>query len=169
MVKAVNMDESPNTLGNPPKKSNSETVSILNPDDDVEFVIDTGSDDLNIDAVSKKAMGGTELMQKWLFRELEKRDLERPKEEDIRKETMKIGKFLKKGERLAARREELANEIEKVREELAAAHRERSFGDKASELGEKRDDLYRELRDAKVYLDNHMSHSAPPLFSKRWQ
>ena len=26
MVKAVNMDVSPNTLGNPPKKSNSETV-----------------------------------------------------------------------------------------------------------------------------------------------
>ena len=74
MVKAVNMDESPNTLGKPPKKSNSETVSILNPDDDVEFVIDTGSDDLDIDAVSKKAMGGTELMQKWLFEELNKRE-----------------------------------------------------------------------------------------------
>ncbi len=74
MVKAVNMDESPNTLGNPPKEVKSTEVSISNPDEDVEFVIDTGGDDLNIDAVSKKAMGGTELMQKWLFEELEKRE-----------------------------------------------------------------------------------------------
>ena len=74
MVKAVNMDESPNTLGNPPKKSNSETISIVNPDDDVEFVVDHSSDDLDIDAVSKKAMGGTELMQKWLFEQLDKRE-----------------------------------------------------------------------------------------------
>ena len=102
-------------------------------------------------------------------RELEKRDLERPKEEDIRKETMKIGKFLKKGERLAARREELSNEIEKVREEMAAAERGDNAWQRKSELGEKRSDLYRELRDAKADLDNHMSHSAPPLFSKRWQ
>ena len=35
MVKAVNIDESPNTLGNPPKKSNSEEVTIINPEDDV--------------------------------------------------------------------------------------------------------------------------------------
>jgi hypothetical protein len=74
MVKAVNMDESPNTLGTPPKEFKSTEVSISNPDDDVEFVVDHGSDDLNIDAVSKKAMGGTELMQKWLFEELEKRE-----------------------------------------------------------------------------------------------
>ena len=51
MVKAVNMDERPNTLGNPPKKSNPAEVTIVNPDDDVEFVVETGSDDLNIDAV----------------------------------------------------------------------------------------------------------------------
>ena len=74
MVRAVNMDESPNTLGNPPKESKSVEISISNPDDDVEFVVDHGSDDLDIDAVSKKAMGGTELMQKWLFEELNKRE-----------------------------------------------------------------------------------------------
>lgn len=76
MVKAVNIDESPNAQGNPQKFKESPTdkLNILNPDDDVEFVIDTGSDDLDIDAVSKKAMGGTELMQKWLFEELEKRE-----------------------------------------------------------------------------------------------
>ena len=74
MVKAVNMDESPNTLGNPPKEVKSTEVSISNPDEEVEFIVDHGSDDLNIDAVSKKAMGGTELMQKWLFEELNKRE-----------------------------------------------------------------------------------------------
>ena len=74
MVKAVNMNDSPNTLGNPPKEFKPVEISISNPDEDVEFVIDTGSDDLDIDAVSKNAMGGTELMQKWLFGELEKRE-----------------------------------------------------------------------------------------------
>jgi len=74
MVKAVNMDEASNTLEPPQKESKSAEISISNPDDDVEFVVDTASDDLDIDAVSKKAMGGTELMQKWLFEELEKRE-----------------------------------------------------------------------------------------------
>mgnify|MGYP001302114013 CR=1 FL=1 len=37
MVKAVNMDESPNTLGNPPKEVKSTEVSISNPDDDVDI------------------------------------------------------------------------------------------------------------------------------------
>jgi glycosyltransferase involved in cell wall biosynthesis len=74
MVRAVNVDESPNTLGNPPKEVKSTEVSISNPDEEVEFIVDHGSDDLNIDAVSKKAMGGTELMQKWLFEELNKRE-----------------------------------------------------------------------------------------------
>ena len=74
MVKAVNIDESPNTLGNPPQKSSSDTISIINPDDEVEFVVDTGSDDLVLNAVSEKAIGGTELMKKWLFRELEKKE-----------------------------------------------------------------------------------------------
>jgi len=74
MVKAVNTDERPNMMGNPPKNLNQPNISISNPDDDVEFIVDHGSDDLNIDAVSKKAMGGTELMQKWLFEELEKRE-----------------------------------------------------------------------------------------------
>ena len=74
MVKAVNIDESPNTLGNPPKKSSSETVSIINPDDEVEFDIDFSNDDEILQAVSDKAMGGTELMKKWLFTEMEKQE-----------------------------------------------------------------------------------------------
>jgi len=71
MVKAVNIDESPNTLGKPPKKSNSEEVSIINPDDDVEFDIDFSGEDETWDAVSEKAIGGTELMRNWLFKEVE--------------------------------------------------------------------------------------------------
>ena len=73
MVKAVNIKESPNTLGNPPKESSS-SVSIENPDADVEFVINTDNDNLQLDAVSDKAIGGTELMRNWLFTELDKRE-----------------------------------------------------------------------------------------------
>ena len=72
MVKAVNIDESPNTLGNPPKKSNSEEVTIINPEDDVEFSVDFSNDTSTLDAVSEKAIGGTELMRDWLFTEMEK-------------------------------------------------------------------------------------------------
>ena len=74
MVKAVNIDESPNTLGNPPKKSSADGLSIANPDADVEFVINTENDNLQLDAVSDKAIGGTELMRNWLFTELDKRE-----------------------------------------------------------------------------------------------
>ena len=76
MVKAVNLDvdESPNTLGNPPKKSSSESVSIINPEDDVEFDIDFSNDSEELEAVSPKTMGGTELMKKWLFKELDKKE-----------------------------------------------------------------------------------------------
>ena len=73
MVKAVNVDESPNTLGNPPEQTSS-TVSIENPDADVEFVINTDNDNLELDAVSSKAIGGTELIRNWLFEELDKRE-----------------------------------------------------------------------------------------------
>ena len=72
MVKAVNVDENPNTLGNSPKKSRLEEVSIINPEEDVEFNIDFSNDDKVLEAVSDKAIGGTELMRDWLFTELEK-------------------------------------------------------------------------------------------------
>ena len=74
MVKAVKVDESPNTLGTPPKESSTDNVTIVNPDDDVEFVINTDNDNLQLDAVSDKAIGGTELMRNWLFKELDKRE-----------------------------------------------------------------------------------------------
>ena len=74
MVKAVNLDESPNTLGKPPKKSSSDKVTIINPEDEVEFNIDFSNDDEILEAVSEKTMGGTELMKKWLFRELDKKE-----------------------------------------------------------------------------------------------
>ena len=74
MVKAVKVDESPNTLGTPPKESSTDNVTIVNPDDDVEFVINTDNDNLQLDAVSDKAIGGTELMRNWLFTELDKRE-----------------------------------------------------------------------------------------------
>jgi len=74
MVKAVNMNESPNTLGTSPKKSSSESVSIINPEEEVEFDIDFSNDNEILQAVSEKALGGTELMKKWLFAEMEKQE-----------------------------------------------------------------------------------------------
>ena len=69
MVKAVQQKESssPNTMGKPPKQKESPTdkLKILNPEDNVEFKIDFGEEDKVLEAVSKKAMGGTELMRKW--------------------------------------------------------------------------------------------------------
>ena len=74
MVKAVNINEHPNTLGTPPKKSSSESVSIINPEEEVEFDIDFSNDNEILQAVSEKAIGGTELMKKWLFAEMEKQE-----------------------------------------------------------------------------------------------
>ncbi len=74
MVKAVNMNDAPNALGNPPKKSSSESVSIINPEEEVEFDIDFSNDNDILQAVSEKAIGGTELMKKWLFAEIEKQE-----------------------------------------------------------------------------------------------
>ena len=67
MVKAVNIDESPNTLGNPPKtQSSADSLTIENPEAEVEFVVNTDNDNSQLDmAVSDKAIGGTELMRDW--------------------------------------------------------------------------------------------------------
>ena len=49
-------------------------VKVANPADDVQFNIDWDeSEKPTLDAVSDQAMGGTELMQKWLFAELDTR------------------------------------------------------------------------------------------------
>jgi len=74
MVKAVNINEHPNTLGTPQKKSSSESISIINPEEEVEFDIDFSNDNEILQAVSEKALGGTELMKKWLFAEIEKQE-----------------------------------------------------------------------------------------------
>jgi glycosyltransferase involved in cell wall biosynthesis len=74
MVKAVNINEHPNTLGTPQKKSSSESISIINPEEEVEFDIDFSNDNEILQAVSEKALGGTELMKKWLFAEMEKQE-----------------------------------------------------------------------------------------------
>ncbi len=79
MVRAVQPEnESPNTQGKKKEPTKKQEVSIINPDDDVEFSIDfEGDDGVGIGLrgeVSKNAKGGTELMKDWLFRELEKRE-----------------------------------------------------------------------------------------------
>ena len=78
MVKAVQQEKagSPNAQGNPPKYKDSpaDKLKILNPEDGVDFKIDFGEEDKVLEAVSSKAMGGTELMRKWLFEQMEKRE-----------------------------------------------------------------------------------------------
>ena len=81
MVKAVQPDEtpdSPNSMGDLTKPTSTDTLSIGNFDNDVEFNIDfdeTSKPTKEVPgAVSEKAMGGTELMRKWLFEELERRE-----------------------------------------------------------------------------------------------
>ena len=78
MVKAVQQEESrsPNTQGNPPKykESPADKLKIANPEDTVDFKIDFGEEDKVLEAVSSKAIGGTELMRKWLFEQMEKRE-----------------------------------------------------------------------------------------------
>ena len=75
MVKAVQQDNnSPNTQGNPPKQPTKEDVTVINPDAEVEFNIDFEEGDSVPEAVSEKAHGGTELMRKWLYEEMEKKE-----------------------------------------------------------------------------------------------
>ena len=77
MVKAVQQDNdnnSPNTQGNPPKQSEANNVTIINPEAEVVFKIDFEEGDMLPDAVSEKAAGGTELMRRWLYEEMEKKE-----------------------------------------------------------------------------------------------
>ena len=78
MVKAVQPEtettESPNTQGKPKRQTKTDRLKIINPDSQVEFKIDFEGDDEPQEAVSDKALGGTELMKKWLFEEMEKKE-----------------------------------------------------------------------------------------------
>ena len=83
MVKAVQPEaevssapskESPNTQGKPKRQTKIDKLKIINPDDTVSFKIDFEGDGEPQEAVSAKAIGGTELMKKWLYEEMEKRE-----------------------------------------------------------------------------------------------
>ena len=80
MVKAVQPEaevssapskESPNTQGKPKRQTKIDKLKIINPDDTVSFKIDFENDNAldwnGTEAVSDKAIGGTELMRKWLY------------------------------------------------------------------------------------------------------
>ena len=66
--------ESPNTQGKPKRQTKIDKLKIINPDDTVSFKIDFEGDEEPQEAVSAKAIGGTELMKKWLYEEMEKRE-----------------------------------------------------------------------------------------------
>ena len=68
MVKAVVSEDAT-------KLSSADSISIENPEDDVEFKIDFEEDKAGeLPAVSKNAIGGTELMRNWLYDHMEKRE-----------------------------------------------------------------------------------------------
>ena len=78
MVKAVQPEtettNSPNTQGKPKRQTKNDKLKIINPDSDVKFEIDFEGDNAEnaTEAISDKALGGTELMRNWLFEELDK-------------------------------------------------------------------------------------------------
>jgi len=70
MVKAVNIEDASQN------KPSSDNLTIENPDEEVEFEIDFEENTKTpvLSSVSKKALGGTELMRNWLYEEVEKRE-----------------------------------------------------------------------------------------------
>ena len=93
---------------------------------------------------------------------------EKPKKEDIRRETMKIGKFLSKGERLAAKHEVLDKQLEDAQAEyddnirLGRAERD-------AETRKKMNDLQDQQRDVRGELFRFVSHDSSPLKPESWQ
>ena len=93
---------------------------------------------------------------------------EKPKKEDIRRETMKIGKFLSKGERLAAKHEALDKQLEDAQAEyddnirLGRAERD-------AETRKKMNDLQDQQRDVRGELFRFVSHDSSPLKPESWQ
>jgi|TARA_B100000959_G_scaffold159801_1_gene167403 glycosyltransferase involved in cell wall biosynthesis len=70
MVKAVNVEDKTKLTG----VGDMSNVSIENPEDDVEFKIDFDEKKQDLAPISKKAIGGTELMRNWLYDEVEERE-----------------------------------------------------------------------------------------------
>ena len=76
MVKAVNIDESPNTLGNPPKKSSADGLSIANPDADVEFVINTENDNLQLDINIEEIVNNVSVEPQYQIKKLQRKKID---------------------------------------------------------------------------------------------
>ena len=69
MVRAVDLTPKPTYT-----PSSADDLKIINPDSEVEFNIDFEGDTELLEAVSKNAKGGTELMRDWLFEEMNKKE-----------------------------------------------------------------------------------------------
>ena len=69
MVRAVDLTPKPTYT-----PSSADDLKIINPDSEVEFNIDFEGDTKFLEAVSKNAKGGTELMRNWLFEEMNKKE-----------------------------------------------------------------------------------------------
>tara|TARA_B100001250_G_C19790470_1_gene786250 strand:+ start:1134 stop:2258 length:1125 start_codon:yes stop_codon:yes gene_type:complete len=70
MVKAVNVEDKNEITG----VGDMSDVTIENPEENVEFKIDFDEKVHDLAPVSKKAIGGTELMRNWLYEEVEQRE-----------------------------------------------------------------------------------------------
>ena len=87
---------------------------------------------------------------------------EKPKKADIRREAMKIGKFLSKGERLAAKHEDLDKQLEDAQTEYEANERD-------AETREIMNNLQDQQRTVRGELFRFMSHDSSPLKPESWQ
>ena len=87
---------------------------------------------------------------------------EKPKKADIRRETMKIGKFLSKGERLAAKHEALDKQLDDAQEEYEANERD-------DETRKAMNNIQDQQRTVRGELFRFMSHDSSPLKPESWQ
>ena len=87
---------------------------------------------------------------------------EKPKKADIRREAMKIGKFLSKGERLAAKHEALDKQLEDAQTEYEANERD-------DETRKAMNNLQDQQRTVRGELFRFMSHDSSPLKPESWQ
>ena len=87
---------------------------------------------------------------------------EKPKKADIRRETMKIGKFLSKGERLAAKHEALDKQLDDAQAEYEANERD-------AETRKAMNNIQDQQRDVRGELFRFVSHDSSPLKPESWQ
>ena len=100
---------------------------------------------------------------------------ERPKKEDIRKETMKVGKFLSKGERLAVKLDAFEAQINQAFNEYTESKvkyledKSEAINNRVEEDRKKWIELRGQQSVVQAEMDSFMSHDNSPMEQKDWQ